>query len=251
MASDEPSNQRPPDSTRADDFLAMEGNSFRAAFGEPIDSALDLDTWHAGEDLAEIYARLEQEVARAVKQEGRIRERVRSHLFPAVFKRQQAPRNAGCYKVEPPQLDRIHRGLLFNGGVEACDGTSIMHDSLPVTIAQIGVSLVSYQGNQGTWVHRLFRRDLRVEGLDPIKEAMELLERRHRRDSTDARSARDKLSDFTRRGIMEYAERAILTADGRRPRPRSRYAAAALQHENVGATAHQAPPLGIHHQRAI
>src|SRR5260370_11040942 len=39
---------------------------------------------------------------------------------------------------------------------------------------------------------------------------MALLERRRRRDSTDAQSARDKLSDFTRRGIMEYAERAIL-----------------------------------------
>ena len=210
MASDEPPNEHPPDSPRADDLLAMEGNAFQAAFGEPVDNALDLDTWHAGEDLAEIYARLEQEVARAVEQEGRIRERVRSHLFPVVFKHPQAPKNAGCYKVLTSQLERVHRGLLFNGSVEACDGTSVMHDSLPVTIAQIGVSLVSYQGNQGTWVHRLFRRDLRVEGLDPIDEAMALLERRQQRDSTDARSTRDKLSDFTRRGIMEYAERAIL-----------------------------------------
>ena len=85
-----------------------------------------------------------------------------------------------------------------------------MHDTLPITIAQIGVSLVSYQGNQGTWVHRLYRRDLRVGGLDPIEEAMALLERRRRRDSTDAQSTRDRLSDFTQRGIMAYAERAIL-----------------------------------------
>jgi len=85
-----------------------------------------------------------------------------------------------------------------------------MHDTLPITIAQIGVSLVSYQGDQGTWVHRLFRRDLRVGGLDPIDEAIALLEHRRKRDSTDVRSTRDKLSEFTQRGIMAYAERAIL-----------------------------------------
>jgi hypothetical protein len=61
--------------------------------------------------------------------------------------------------------------------VEACDGTSVMHDALPVTIAQIGVCLVSYQGDQGSWVHRLYRRDLWLGGMDPVEEALELLER--------------------------------------------------------------------------
>jgi hypothetical protein len=125
--------------------------------------------------------------------------------------------NAGCYKVDVPTIERIHRGLLFNGGVEACDGTSLVHDTLPITIAQIGVSLVSYHGDQGTWVHRLFRRDLRVSGLDPIDEAMALLERRRKRDSTDAQSTRDRLSDFTQRGIMAYAERAILLHKSQAP----------------------------------
>src|SRR5712691_5529251 len=210
MESDQPSEQSPGDFSNVDDILAMEGNEFQAAFGEQVDDALDLDTWHTGEDLAAMYQALEQEIAGAVEQGGRIRERTRSELFPLVFKHPQAPPNAGCYQVDVATLERIHRGLLFNGGVEACDGTSLIHDTLPITIAQIGVSLVSYQGNQGTWVHRLYRRDLRVAGLDPIEEAIALLDRRRRRDSTDAQSARDKLSDFTRRGIMEYAERAIL-----------------------------------------
>jgi hypothetical protein len=210
MASEQPSDSDPLDGSNADDLLAMEANQFQAAFGESVENSLDIGTWQLGDDLAAMYTALEQEVAQAVEQEGRIRERIRSELFPAVFTHPQAPQQAGCYKVDVATLERIHRGLLFNGGVEACDGTSLVHDTLPITIAQIGVSLVSYQGNQGTWVHRLYRRDLRVGGLDPIEEALALLDRRRRRDSTDAQSARDRLSDFTQRGIMEYAERAIL-----------------------------------------
>src|SRR5216683_3000734 len=187
MASEQPSDSDQHDRSSADNILAMEANQFQAAFGESVENPLDIDTWQLGDDLAAMYSALEQQVTQAVEQEGRIRERIRTELFPYVFTHPQAPARAGCYKVDVATLERIHRGLLFNGGVEACDGTSLVHDSLPITIAQIGVSLVSYQGNQGTWVHRLYRRD-----------------------SAAAQSARDKLSDFTRRGIMEYAERAIL-----------------------------------------
>ncbi len=210
MEDQQPSRDPPTGGTPVDDILAMERNEFQAAFGESVERTLDLDTWLPGEDLAAMYHVLEQEVASAVEQEGRLRERIRSELFPYVFRRPQAPEQAGCYQVDVATLERIHRGLLFNGSVEACDGTNLSHDTLPITIAQIGVSLVSYQGNQGTWVHRLFRRDLRVGGFDPINEAIALIERRRKRDSTDASSTRDKLSDFTQRGIMAYAERAIL-----------------------------------------
>jgi hypothetical protein len=89
------------------------------------------------------------------------------------------------YEVGVEHLERVHNGLLFNGGVEACDGTSVVHDTLPITIAQIGVTLVSYRGDQGSWVHRLYRRDLRVSGVDPVDEALELLERRHERAGFD------------------------------------------------------------------
>lgn len=217
MGSDQPAEQKPPDFSEVDNILAIESNEFQSAFGESVDNTLDINTWQAGEDLANMYQKLEEEVASAVEQGGRIRERVRAELFPFVFKHAGAPESAGCYKVDVATIERIHRGLLFNGGVEACDGTSLSHDTLPITIAQIGVSLVSYQGDQGTWVHRLFRRDLRVGGVDPIDEAMALLERRSKRDSTDARSTRDKLSDFTQRGIMEYAERAILLYKSQAP----------------------------------
>ncbi len=210
MASDQPSEQVAHEPSKLDDTLALGANEFQAAFGEKVENTLNIDTWQPGEDLAAMYRTLEQQVADAVEQGGRIRERTRDVLFPLVFKHPHAPENAGCYQVDVATIEQIHRGLLLNGGVEACDGTSLLHDTLPITIAQIGVSLVSYQGDQGTWVHRLFRRDLRMGGLDPIDEAIALLERRRKRDSTDVRSTRDRLSDFTQRGIMAYAERAIL-----------------------------------------
>src|SRR5579872_2195649 len=140
MASEQLSDGDPRNDANVENMLAMEANQFKAAFGESVENPLDIDTWHLGDDLAGMYSRLEQEVAQAVEQEGRIRERIRSELFPYVFTHPQAPRQAGCYKVDVATLERIHRGLLFNGGVEACDGTSLVHDSLPITIAQIGVS---------------------------------------------------------------------------------------------------------------
>ncbi|MGL4651768.1 MAG: hypothetical protein ACRC1H_20335, partial [Caldilineaceae bacterium] len=94
--------------------------------------------------------------------------------------------------------------LLFSGQVEACNGNSVVHQTLPLSITQIGVCLVSYQGRQGTWAHRLFRRDLREQLADPVDEVFAVLQRRE--------SARDDapLSDLARRGVMNYAERAIL-----------------------------------------
>jgi len=208
-------NQQAPDDDQPDlpdpeNILSLEGNTFEAAFGESFQATLNLDTWRLGEDLLTMYRRLEQEVARAVQQEDRICERIRRELFPHIFNRPGAPPGSGCYQANVATLERIHRGLLFNGCVEACDGTSQIHDTLPITIAQIGISLVSYRGDQGTWVQRLYRRDLRISGFDPVAEVIALLERRRQRESADAQDTRDKLSELSRRGIMAYAERAIL-----------------------------------------
>lgn len=193
-----------------DQLVAVDAKEFEAAFGESLRSALDLSTWLPGEDLASLYGRLEQEIHEAVRQEQRIRERVRDNVFPLLRTRPNRPSEAGVYQATVPQVKQVHSGLLFNGAVEACDATSVTHDTLPVTIFQIGVSLVSYQGDQGTWVHRLYRRDLRVGGLDPVDEALGILEKRKDRAGFDTRSKRDKLTDLGKRAIMTYAERAVL-----------------------------------------
>jgi hypothetical protein len=194
----------------SEDQLALTSNEYEAAHGENLSDTLDLDTWYPGANLVEMYERLQREIAEAVRQEDAIQKRIRAEIFPRLKGRSGAPPGAGVYRASVEKLGDIHAKLLFNGGVEACDGTVVTHDTLPMTITQIGVCLVSYQGDQGSWVHRMFRRDLRAMGKNPVDETLELLERRRQRSAVDQESARDRMSTLARRGIMAYAERAVL-----------------------------------------
>ena len=194
----------------SEDQPALTSNEYEAAHGEKLSETLDLDTWRPGADLVEMYERLEREIAEAVRQEGIYTKRIRAEIFPRLKDRLGAPPGAGVYRISVEKLEDVHAKLLFNGGVEACDGTVVTHDTLPTTITQIGVCLVSYQGDQGSWVHRMFRRDLRTTGKNPVDETWELLERRRQRSAVDQESQRDRISSLARRGIMAYAERAVL-----------------------------------------
>jgi hypothetical protein len=202
---------RPAISGGPSDGRLIDGAALERAFGEPLDQILDLASWSTDSDLEVLYRRLDEEIAEAVRLEQRALPRVRAFVLPLLRTRTGAPRGAGVYQVETAQIERVHRGLLFTGAVEACDGTSQSHDTLPMTIAQLGVGLVSYRGDRGTWMQRLFRRDLRLMGENPVEEAIELLEARARRGGFEQESLRDLLSELSRRGIMTYAERLILT----------------------------------------
>jgi hypothetical protein len=191
----------------------MEEESLTASLGEPLESVLDLTSWRDGKDQSALYEQLRTVVAESVAQSERTRQPIRD----IVVKRLRAsagtgtsPKEAGLYSLTPGDIAEVHRHLLFNGAAEACDGTVIAHDSLLLTVAQIGVALVAYQGGTGSWVQRLYRRDLRETYEDPVEEAIALLERRSRSDSADADDTRDPVSRLLRRGLMEYAERAIL-----------------------------------------
>ncbi|MGK7933184.1 MAG: hypothetical protein AB4041_17375 [Microcystaceae cyanobacterium] len=200
-----------PENASNSEDLPIESDEFQEAFGESLIQALDLNTWLPSEDLSYLYERLEKEVEEAVNQENRIRQRIRQEVFPRLGTRPSAPQNAGIYQATPEQIEQVHKKILFPGYIEACDGTSVSHDTLALTIAQIGICTISYQGKQGAYVHHLYRRDLRVKGLDPVEEALELLDNRWKRDGFDiSESKRDKLSNLARRGIMTYAERAVL-----------------------------------------
>lgn len=198
-------------STTPTDQPVLRDDDYRAAHGESLHQTLDLDTWRPGTDLTEMYAALEQEVTEAVRTEGVYVQEIRARIFPILRRRQDAPPGAGVYQVPVGRFEEVHRHVLFNGAVEACDGTVVTHDTLPVTITQIGVCLVGYRGDQGSWVHRIFRRDLRTgPGKDPVEETLDLLEHRKRRSGVDQKSRRDRLTELARRGILEYAERAVL-----------------------------------------
>jgi hypothetical protein len=190
-----------------------DADAFAAQYGESLRDVLDVETWRTGEDLGVMYERIASEVTGALEQERRIHGQLRSRVLSGVQRLQLVP-GAGHFRATLDQVQRVHEGLLMTGAVEACDATRHAHETLPLSVIQIGVSLVSYNGNLGTWAQRLFRRDLRESLPDPLEEAMRLLERRQVRSVGDDNDP----SRLLQRAIMTYAERAILL---KRSRPTS------------------------------
>lgn len=181
-----------------------------AAFGEGLDDVLNVATWAGGDDLDASYARMRDEVARAVMGESGIKKQTRTYV---VERLQERDPGFGFFPMPFGEVERVHTGLLFTGQVECCDGTSVIHDTLPLTVTQVGVCIVAYNGEHNSWVRRTFRRDLQIRS-DPVAELAELLTRRDRR-SSDMSGRHDQMSELGRRGIMSYAERAILRQHGR------------------------------------
>jgi hypothetical protein len=196
----------------------MTADEFREQFGESLRDVLAMTDWQHGVDLVREYARIEREVAAAVAVERRHEAQVREQVFPMLKDVKGAPPEAGHYfDITPDEVKRTHQGLLFNGGVEACDGTVQTHDTLALTVYQIGVCLVSYAGNQGSWSTRLFRKDLRAEHADPVGEVMEVLTRRHHRAGLNQPDRRDGLSELAQRAVMSFAELRVLTEVATKP----------------------------------
>lgn len=135
---------------------------------------------------------------------------MRRELFPLLAQAADAPPEAGDHTAALADLEEVTRKVLFSGQLETCDGTTVTHDTLLVTVTQIGICLISYQGHELALSQRLFRRDLRVGASDPTEEVRALLERRQSRTATGVTDRHDTLSELGRRGIMSYAERATL-----------------------------------------
>ncbi len=191
--------------------VPVSADSFEEYFGESLGDTIDLGNWREGVDLVREYARIESEVESAVAFECVQEARIREHVFPRIAFAGNAPPEAGHYgSLTVEDIAAVHAQLLFNGGVACCDGTTQAHDTLALTVHQIGVCLVSYAGNQGSWSTRLFRRDLREERGDPVAAMTELLERRGRRAGLNQEDRRDGLSELAQRAVMSYAEAAVL-----------------------------------------
>lgn len=184
---------------------------FEEHFGEPLLRALDLGSWRQGIDMVREYARIQREVEEAVAFEGVQERRVRDEVFPKISFGDGAPPEAGFYDdLTVDDIAAVHTDLLFNGGVACCDGTVQLHDTLALTVHQIGVCLVAYTGNQGSWSTRLYRRDLREEKPDPVETLTALIERRARRAGLNQPDRRDGLSELAQRSVMSYAEAKVL-----------------------------------------
>lgn len=135
---------------------------------------------------------------------------VRSEIFDLLCQPDDAPADAGVHQATTADIEDAHRKVLFSGQLDTCDGTTVTHDTLLLTVTQIGICLMSYQGDELTLSQRMYRRDLRTTVADPIEEARALLHHRKDRAATGVADKRDTLSELARRGIMAYAERATL-----------------------------------------
>jgi hypothetical protein len=191
--------------------------AFEQCFREPLERVLDLSTWHCGEDLAREYERVAGAIAAAVKAETAHEVRVREHVVKKLKEFGGAPPEAGYWPVPLEEIAEVHRGLLFNGATDCCDGTVQKHQSLALTIYQIGACLVSYAGNRGSWSTQLFRRDLHEVRGDPVEETVALLEARAHRGGLNQPDRRDGLSELAERAVMSYAEMAVLVEHSQAP----------------------------------
>jgi hypothetical protein len=185
---------------------------FQEVFGEDIRHTLDLRTWRIGTDVGQEYRRIEREVRAAVEHETGLQKHIREKLFPRIKNQPNAPKNAGVHSADQKVIEKIHSDLLFRGGMEVCDATIEVHETLPLTIYQMGVTLVSYQGDQGAWGQRLFQHDLRKGCANPVDEAIAILERRSHRNGSH-----DTFGELARKTILAYAERAILHRESKAP----------------------------------
>ncbi len=182
--------------------------------GEPLDDILNFDSWRQADDLETALARIEAEIGDGLEQEERVNAEIRQRVLPYIQNRPNAPKGAGLYKVRPEQIKWIHSNLLLNGATIAADGTVTAHDTLILTIAQIGICVASYSGTLGEFKRQLFRRDIRLNAGNPVEEMMAVLEARQTRPALGYEDARDELNSLIRRGLMAYGERQALLACG-------------------------------------
>jgi hypothetical protein len=156
--------------------------------------------------MAEQFDRLQGEIVAAQVREMEARRDIREQAFPLLARREGAPRDAGVYEVELGELRTVQQHLLFSGHVQAVDGASVVHQTLPMTIFQTAIALATYLGDHGTWGHRVFQKDVKVSGRTALDRTLELLAQRKAAEDADEAG----ISDMLRRGLMANAALAVM-----------------------------------------
>jgi len=193
----------------------IDTKEFEQAYGEALIDVLNIDTWSRQPSLAELVGRMTEEVEDANRREDERSKTIRAEIFPqmAHARGEGIPADIGVYRVSSDTINKVWRKALFNGGVDGCDATRKEFPTLPLTITQIGVCLTSYRGNQQTFEHRMFQRELREAGagLDDVYRLLNL------RAGESGYSNERSPSILMRRGIMTYAERIVLLTESSAP----------------------------------
>ncbi|KFE71361.1 hypothetical protein [Hyalangium minutum] len=181
-------------------------DDYRSSFKEDLGSTLDLNNWSTGLDVEKLVADIRSQISHSATAEESIQKTVRTEVLRKL-KEYSKLDVAGVYPASEERLRTVFEALLFPGRVEAVTSVVASHDSLPLGITQLGVAVVGYNGTSGTFSQRLFRKELSTEDENPVQAAMECIRERHERSGM---GRRDMLSKLARRGLRDYAERAIL-----------------------------------------
>lgn len=182
------------------------GRSYEDATGERIEETLNIESWDPAHKMAEQFDRLQTEIVDAQVREMESRREIREQAFPLIAARNGAPPSAGVHEIELDKLRLVQQQVLFSGHVQAVDGASVVHQTLPITIVQTAIALATYLGEHGTWGHRIFQKDVKVSGRTAIDRTLALLAQRKAADGQDEAG----ISDMLRRGLMANAELAVM-----------------------------------------
>lgn len=186
---------------------------FVECFGQDLQALIDVKSWSASDDLTADYQQLKREVQQSLERETTMQRQLRD-MLPELLTQPGAPPGAGWYQTTIEELAEIHSRILFPGGVEACVGIVGVHDMLPLSIHQLGVSMTSYRGSRMHRGQRLFRRELQLQHGDPVESLKTFLQQRGQPGEL---SRRDRLSQLARRSLRSYAERALLLKEAKAP----------------------------------
>lgn len=179
--------------------------------------ALNLDNWSSGHRMNELTERLEREVHAALRDEASIGPRIVETLQAGLSSATDSSVESGIYSLTPDDVTGALRNIIFNGNLEACDGTRVTVNTLPLSVVQIGICAATYHGNgAGESIgHRLFRRDVLRHSADPAEDVLAFLQQRgSRRRGPSSEFGDDggqiSMSDMMCRALMVYGERAML-----------------------------------------
>jgi hypothetical protein len=192
---------------------------FDKGLRDAVDDALNVSSWTSGERMGELEERLIRNVRLAVENETEMAPRVMQTVRDNIKDAKDASRESGIYSVTPEQISATLGNVLFNGLVEACDGTRVTYDTLPISVIQIGICMSSYLGDGEpiSLGHRLFRHDIVRDNGNPADEVLAFIQQRERKSRSNEMGEMSGISDMMVRAIMGYGERFLLTEKSTKP----------------------------------
>jgi hypothetical protein len=203
----------------ADDDFDQYAEDFDRELRQAVDEALDVSRWTAGENMGQLEERLEREVRAAAAYEADKARGVLDIVRNNIADNPNASPESGVYDVTPEQVTETLKNVLFNGLVEACDGTRVTYDTLPISVIQIGICMTSYldDGSPTSIGHRLFRHDMVRRNGNAEDEIIAFMQQRSRQSNPDENGEVGGISDMLVRAIMAHGERYLLTERSKKP----------------------------------